>query len=161
MSQLTDTTPEKVIADLGDELFRDPAKVKDNEPYSGYTESSEYLSGNIRDKLRIARDHAEHIDSSYNKNVEALMKVVPKDLEASEISVRIAANWIDVADYNNFLNEYAHANSYYYPVTRTKLGEYKIEGKTSDRSVAATETFGTSRMNSYQIFEIFLISVIF
>lgn len=153
MSQLTDTTPEKVIADLGDEIFRDPAKVKDNDPYSGYTESSEYLSGNIRDKLRIARDHAEHIDSSYNKNVEALMKVVPKDLEASEISVRIGANWIDVADYNNFFNEYAHANTYYYPVTRTKLGEYKIEGKTSDRSVAATETFGTSRMNSYQIFE--------
>ena len=153
MTQLTDTTPEKVIADLGDEIFRDPAKVKDNDPYSGYTESSEYLSGNIRDKLRIARDHAEHIDSSYNKNVEALMKVVPKDLEASEISVRIGANWIDVADYNNFLNEYAHANTYYYPVTRTKLGEYKIEGKTSDRSVAATETFGTSRMNSYQIFE--------
>lgn len=153
MSQLTDTTPEKVIADLGDEIFRDPAKVKDNDPYLGYTESSEYLSGNIRDKLRIARDHAEHIDSSYNKNVEALMKVVPKDLEASEISVRIGANWIDVADYNNFFNEYAHANTYYYPVTRTKLGEYKIEGKTSDRSVAATETFGTSRMNSYQIFE--------
>ena len=153
MSQLTDTTPEKVIADLGDEIFRDPAKVKDNDPYSGYTESSEYLSGNIRDKLRIARDHAEHIDSSYNKNVEALMKVVPKDLEASEISVRIGTNWIDVADYNKFLNEYAHANTYYYPVTRTKLGEYKIEGKTSDRSVAATETFGTSRMNSYQIFE--------
>lgn len=153
MSQLTDTTPEKVIADLGDEIFRDPAKVKDNNPYSGYTESSEYLSGNIRDKLRIARDHAEHIDNSYNKNVEALMKVVPKDLEASEISVRIGANWIDVADYNNFFNEYAHANTYYYPVTRTKLGEYKIEGKTSDRSVAATETFGTSRMNSYQIFE--------
>lgn len=153
MSQLTDTTPEKVIADLGDELFRDPAKVKDNDPYSGYTESSEYLSGNIRDKLRIARAHAEHIDSSYNKNVEALMKVVPKDLEASEISVRIGANWIDVADYNNFLNEYAHANTYYYPVTRTKLGEYKIEGKTSDCSVAATETYGTQRMNSYQIFE--------
>lgn len=153
MSQLTDTTPEKVIADLGDETFRDPAKVKDNDPYSGYTESSEYLSGNIRDKLRIARDHAEHIDSSYNRNVEALLKVVPKDLEASEISVRIGANWIDVADYNNFLNEYAHANTYYYPVTRTKLGEYKIENKTSDRSVAATETFGTSRMNSYQIFE--------
>ena len=153
MSQLTDTTPEKVITDLADEIFRDPAKVKDNDPYSGYTESSEYLSGNIRDKLRIAREHAEHIDSSYNKNVEALMKVVPKDLEASEISVRIGANWIDVADYNKFLNEYAHANTYYYPVTRTKLGEYKIEGKTSDRSVAATETFGTSRMNSYQIFE--------
>lgn len=153
MSQLTDTTPEKVIADLGDEIFRDPAKVKDNNPYSGYTESSEYLSGNIRDKLRIARDHAEHIDSSYNKNVEALMKVVPKDLEASEISVRIGANWIDVADYNNFLNEYAHANTYYYPVTRTKLGEYKIEGKYQDHSIAANQTYGTNRMSSYHIFE--------
>lgn len=153
MSQLTDTTPEKVIADLGDEIFRDPAKVKDNDPYSGYTESSEYLSGNIRDKLRIARDHAEHIDSSYNKNVEALMKVVPKDLEASEISVRIGANWVDVADYNKFLNEYAHANTYLYPVTRTTLGEYKIEGKYQDHSIAANQTYGTNRMSSYHIFE--------
>lgn len=153
MSQLTDTTPEKVIADLGDELFRDPAKVKDNDPYSGYTESSEYLSGNIRDKLRIARDHAEHIDSSYNKNVEALLKVVPKDLEASEISVRIGANWIDIADYNKFLNEYAKANTYLYPVTRTTLGEYKIEGKYQDHSIAANQTYGTNRMSSYHIFE--------
>ena len=153
MSQLTDTTPEKVIADLGDELFRDPAKVKDNDPYSGYTESSEYLSGNIRDKLRIARDHAEHIDSSYNKNVEALMKVVPKDLDASEISVRIGANWIDIADYNKFLNEYAKANTYLYPVTRTTLGEYKIEGKYQDHSIAANQTYGTNRMSSYHIFE--------
>lgn len=153
MSQLTDTTPEKVIADLGDEIFRDPAKVKDNDPYSGYTESSEYLSGNIRDKLRIARDHAEHIDSSYNKNVEALLKVVPKDLEASEISVRIGANWIDIADYNKFLNEYAKANTYLYPVTRTTLGEYKIEGKYQDHSIAANQTYGTNRMSSYHIFE--------
>lgn len=153
MSQLTDTTPEKVIADLGDELFRDPAKVKDNDPYSGYTESSEYLSGNIRDKLRIARAHAEHIDSSYNKNVEALMKVVPKDLEASEISVRIGANWIDIADYNKFLNEYAKANTYLYPVTRTTLGEYKIEGKYQDHSIAANQTYGTNRMSSYHVFE--------
>lgn len=153
MSQLTDTTPEKVIADLGDEIFRDPAKVKDNNPYSGYTESSEYLSGNIRDKLRIARDHAEHIDNSYNKNVEALMKVVPKDLDASEISVRIGANWIDIADYNKFLNEYAKANTYLYPVTRTTLGEYKIEGKYQGHSIAANQTYGTNRMSSYHIFE--------
>lgn len=153
MSQLTDTTPEKVIADLGDEIFRDPAKVKDNNPYSGYTESSEYLSGNIRDKLRIARDHTEHIDNSYNKNVEALMKVVPKDLDASEISVRIGANWIDIADYNKFLNEYAKANTYLYPVTRTTLGEYKIEGKYQDHSIAANQTYGTNRMSSYHIFE--------
>lgn len=161
MSQLTDTTPEKVIADLGDEIFRDPAKVKDNNPYSGYTESSEYLSGNIRDKLRIARDHAEHIDNSYNKNVEALMKVVPKDLDASEISVRIGANWIDIADYNKFLNEYAKANTYLYPVTRTTLGEYKIEGKYQDHSIAANQTYGTNRMSSYHILKICLTSVIF
>lgn len=153
MSQLTDTTPEKVITDLADEIFRDPAKVKDNDPYSGYTESSEYLSGNIRDKLRIARNYAEHIDSSYSKNVNALLKVVPKDLDASEISVRIGANWIDIADYNKFLNEYAKANTYLYPVTRTTLGEYKIEGKYQDHSIAANQTYGTNRMSSYHIFE--------
>lgn len=81
------------------------------------------------------------------------MKVVPKDLDASEISVRIGANWIDIADYNKFLNEYAKANTYLYPVTRTTLGEYKIEGKYQDHSIAANQTYGTNRMSSYHIFE--------
>lgn len=155
MSQLVGCEPEKLIADLGNDIFRNPAAIKDDEPLSGYEEASEYLSGNVREKLKIAREYAKHIDSGFEKNVAALEKVIPKNLEASEISVRIGANWIDVEDYNRFLKEYAKADTsmFGHPVTRTKMGEYKIEGKYQDRSIAAYQTYGTSRMSSYHIFE--------
>ena len=114
-----------------------------------------YLSGNVREKLKVAREYAKHIDSSFERNAAALEKVIPKNLEASEISVRIGANWIDVEDYNKFLHEYAKADTgmFGHPVTRTRMGEYKIEGKYQDHSVAANQTYGTSRMSSYHIFE--------
>lgn len=153
MAGLAGTSPEQLIADLGDEIFRNPAKIKDGQPYSGYEDASEYLSGNVREKLRIAQDYAKHIDSGFQKNADALEKVIPKNLEAGEISVRIGANWIDVEDYNNFLTEYAKADMLLHPVIRTRMGEYKIEGKNRDYSVAASGTYGTSRMNSYCIFE--------
>ncbi len=155
MAALVGDAPEKVIADLGSEIFRDPAKINDEAPYSGYVDASEYLSGNVREKLKIAQQFADHIDESFKRNVAALQKVIPKDLEASEISVRIGANWIDIDDYCRFLREYAQARigQFDHPITRTKTGEYKIEGKGQDRSVAATESYGTARMNSYQIFE--------
>lgn len=155
MSQLVGCEPEKLIADLGNDIFRNPAAIKEDEPLSGYEEASEYLSGNVREKLKIAREYAKHIDSDFEKNVTALEKVIPKNLEASEISVRIGANWIDVEDYNRFLKEYAKADisMFGHPVTRTKMGEYKIEGKYQDRSIAAYQTYGTSRMSSYHIFE--------
>ena len=63
------------------------------------------MSGNVREKLKIAQGYAKHIDGSFQKNADALEKVIPKNLEAGEISVRIGANWIDVEDYNNFLTE--------------------------------------------------------
>lgn len=155
MAQLTGSESEKIIADLGNDVFRNPAKIKESEPFSGYEDASEYLSGNVREKLKIAKDYTKHIDSSFERNASALEKVIPKDLEAGEISVRIGANWIDVEDYNRFLKEFAKADTgmFGHPVTRTKMGEYKIEGKNQDKSVAANETFGTSRMSSYQIFE--------
>lgn len=155
MSQLVGCEPEKLIADLGNDIFRNPAAIKEDEPLSGYEEASEYLSGNVREKLKIAREYAKHIDSDFENNVTALEKVIPKNLEASEISVRIGANWIDVEDYNRFLKEYAKADTsmFGHPVTRTKMGEYKIEGKYQDRSIAAYQTYGTSRMSSYHIFE--------
>ena len=155
MSQLVGCEPEKLVKDLGDDVFRNPAKIKDDEKFSGYEDASEYLSGNVREKLRIAKDYAKHIDNCFERNATALEKVIPKDLEAGEISVRIGANWIDVEDYNRFLKEYAKADMgrWGHPVTRTKMGEYKIEGKYQDKSVAANETFGTSRMSSYHIFE--------
>ena len=153
MAGLAGTSPEQLIADLGNDIFRNPAKIKDGQPYSGYEDASEYLSGNVREKLKIAQGYAKHIDGSFQKNADALEKVIPKNLEAGEISVRIGANWIDVEDYNNFLTEYAKADMDLHPVIRTRMGEYKIEGKNRDYSVAASGTYGTSRMNSYCIFE--------
>ena len=153
MAGLVGTSPEQLIADLGDDIFRNPAKIKDGQPYSGYEDASEYLSGNVREKLKIAKDYTKHIDSSFQRNADALEKVIPKNLEAGEISVRIGANWIDVEDYNKFLEEYAKADMVLHPVVRTRMGEYKIEGKNRDYSVAASGTYGTSRMNSYSIFE--------
>lgn len=153
MAGLVGTSPEQLIADLGNDIFRNPAKIKDGQPYSGYEDASEYLSGNVREKLKIAKDYTKHIDSSFQRNADALEKVIPKNLEAGEISVRIGANWIDVEDYNKFLTEYAKADMVLHPVVRTRMGEYKIEGKNRDYSVAASGTYGTSRMNSYCIFE--------
>ncbi len=156
MARLCGSAPEQVIKDLGTDIYRNPARIKDDEPFSGYEDASEYLSGNVREKLKIAQDYTSHIDESFQRNVDALEKVIPKDLEAGEISVRIGANWIDVDDYNKFLREYAKANTSSWdghPVVRTKMGEYKIEGKYQDRSVAASGIYGTSRMSSYHIFE--------
>ncbi len=153
MAQLVGVEPEEIISELGTDIFRNPQTVKDDDPLSGYEDASEYLSGNIREKLRIAEEYSKHIDSSFERNVEALKKVLPKELEASEISVRIGANWIDVEDYNRFLSDELHGDSYYHPIRRTRTGEYKIEGQYQDRSVAAMQTFGTSRMSSYHILE--------
>lgn len=155
MAQLAGCEPEKMIADLDGEIFRNPAKIRDENPFSGYEDAAEYLSGNVREKLRIAQEYAKHIDEKFQRNAAALEKVIPKNLEASEITVRIGANWIDLEDYNRFLKEYAKANTGMlgYPVTRTKMGEYKIESKYQDKSVAANQTYGTSRMSSYHIFE--------
>ncbi len=153
MAELVGCEPAQVISELGTEIFRNPAKIKDDEPFSGYEDASEYLSGNVREKLKIAQDYAKLIDRSFERNVTALQAVIPKDLEADEISVRIGANWIEVEDYNRFFHEVCKGDTFFHPVTRTKFGEYKIDGLYQDKSVAATETFGTSRMSSYHIFE--------
>ena len=153
MAELVGCEPEQVISELGTEIFRNPAKIKDDEPFSGYEDASEYLSGNVREKLKIAQDYAKLIDQSFERNVTALQSVIPKDLEADEISVRIGANWIEVEDYNRFFREVCKGDTFFHPVTRTKFGEYKIDGLYQDKSVAATETFGTPRMSSYHIFE--------
>ena len=153
MAQLVGVEPAEIISKLGNELYRNPAKVKDDDPLSAFEEASEYLSGNVREKLRIAEEYSKHIDSSFERNVEALKAVLPKELEASEISVRIGANWIEEGDYNRFLREVLKGNPYSHPITRTRMGEYKIEGKYQDRSVAAMQTYGTSRMSSYHILE--------
>ncbi len=153
MANLVGCAPEQVIADLGSQVYRNPAKIRDDDPLSGYEDASEYLSGNVREKLKTAQEYAEKIDGNFAQNVTALQAVIPKDLEADEIFVRIGANWIEVDDYNRFFREVCKGDTFFHPVTRTKFGEYKIDGLYQDKSVAATETFGTSRMSSYHIFE--------
>lgn len=154
MSEILGSSPEKVISELGTEIFRNPAKVKEDDPYSGYEEKSEYLSGNVREKFDIAREFAEKIDSSYSVNAEALEKVIPPNIQAEDIGVEISTPWIDVEDYSKFMEEYANAKMDYHRLTRNPLGEYKVESKSSGyQDINSKNTYGTSRMTSYQIFE--------
>ena len=153
MSKLSNIEPEKLISELGDSIYRNPAAIKENEQFSGYEDASEYLSGNIREKLDIAKQYAKKISSDYERNISALEKSLPKKIEANDISVRIGVNWIENEDYTKFMREYAKASMYSHPLRRTPLGEYKIEHKGMDHSVNATSNFGTTRMNSYEIME--------
>lgn len=155
MAKLTNSDPSDVIKELGNSIFRNPVKIKENDPYSGYEDSSEYLSGNVRAKLRTAKAFAKS-DTQFERNVEALEKVIPELITAEQISVRISTPWIEIDDYNLFFAEYAHESTRFEwdsKITRTSLGEYKfINGKRSV-STRATEIYGTSRLNSYAIFE--------
>lgn len=74
MAGLAGISPEQLIADLGSEIFRNPAKIKEGQPYSGYEDASEYLSGNVREKLKIAKDYAKHIDGNFEKMLPLLKR---------------------------------------------------------------------------------------
>lgn len=153
MAKLSNIEPDQIIAELSDSIYRNPAYVKENEPYSGYEDASEYLSGNIREKLDIANQYSKKISNDYARNVTALEKALPKKIEANDISVRIGVNWIENDDYTKFMRDYAKADMYTHPLRRTPMGEYKIEHKGLEHGVNAALNFGTSRMNSYEIFE--------
>ncbi|MCM1524045.1 MAG: SNF2-related protein [Ruminococcus sp.] len=153
MAKLLDKSPDETIDSLGDSIFVNPAKIKSNEPYSGYEESSEYLSGNVREKLDIAKAYAETVSPEYEKNVSALEKVLPETIQAEDIAVRIGVNWIENKDYSKFMKDVLQLSTWDDRLTRTIMGEYKIENKYSDRSVAAANLYGTPRMNSTTIFE--------
>lgn len=153
MSALSQIPPEKIISDLEGKIFRNPEKVRDDDPYSGYEEKSEYLSGNVRIKLDIAKMFTDKIDPSYQVNVEALTEVIPPNIEAENIGIEISTNWIDIEDYSKFLNEFVKADMQSHSLRRDRMGEYKISNKNSSNSVYTTTTYGTSRMNAYHIFE--------
>ena len=154
MSELCGISKDEVINDLLSDslIYKNPQTAK-------YEETAEYLSGYVCDKLRKAQDAAAE-NPEYERNVAALEKVLPPKLGAGDISVRLGAPWIEIADYCKFFREYAQGvlsdqswrgnDSVLY---RTLSGEYKINNKNSDRSVASQSSFGTSRMNSYSIFE--------
>lgn len=132
-------------------IYLNPEKATEN-PLDGWEETSEYLSGNVRAKLRAAEIFAKD-NPDYQRNVAALTSVLPPKLEAGDISARIGVSWVDVEDYQKFIEEYAKARFFGEPLRRTVTGEYKIENKNWDSSAAATQIYGTSRMNAKTIFE--------
>ena len=156
MASLCGKTVEEVTEDLRGVIFKDPAYGSD--PLQGWKPADEYLSGNVRQKLRTARRAAEN-DPQYEVNVAALEKAQPKDLDASEIEVRLGATWIDKKYIQQFMEETFDTPYYlrgriqvnYSPYT----AEWQITGKTAvgSRDVAAYTTFGTDRANAYRLLE--------
>ena len=137
-------------------IFKDP--LSSDQPEAGWQTADEYLSGNVREKLRIAQTAAKS-DSAFAVNVEALAKAQPKDLDASEIDVRLGATWIEADDIQQFMQETFETPFYllrsievhYSPIT----AEWQISGKSavSRNNVAAYTAYGTERANAYRILE--------
>ena len=153
MAQLCGQEPQDIVEVLKSDnlIYLNPLKSDENDPFVGWEETSEYLSGNVREKLRAAELYAKDYPD-FQRNVAALTEVLPKKLEAGDITARIGVSWVDVEDYQHFLEDYAKSR-FYEPMRRTVTGEYKIENKNWDTSAAATQIYGTARMPAKAIFE--------
>lgn len=152
MARLTGRTQEEIIKDLQGVIF----KVPSSEP-AKYVTADEYLSGNVRAKLITAKA-AAHDSPEYEINVSALEKVIPKDLPASEISVRLGATWIPQEDIQQFMVELLTPSSYAEDRLKVRYtpmnGDWFIENKSSDvGNVKADSTYGTKRASAYRIME--------
>ncbi len=157
MASLTKQKTERVIEDLKGVIFKNPVTFDLENPYDNYETADEYLSGNVRDKLRIAREYARD-DEGYILNVSVLESVQPEDLEAGDIEVRLAATWIPDSDITEFMIEtleppyYArfNLNAEY----NIKLNKWKIHNKhQAKHTFEAKEVYGTNRMDAYTIIE--------
>lgn len=153
MQKLCGLDKDKMLEELEGEVF----KVPDSDNSNHYVTADEYLSGNVREKLKIAKQYA-YEDSSYQINVEYLNKVIPKDIPPTEISVRIGATWIPEDVITEFILDLIDAGYYarrdvkahYSDVT----GEWNIANKSCDRNtIAVTSTYGTNRANAYRLIE--------
>ena len=156
MSSLTGFDKTKILSDLHGVIYKIPnAAEPDNDDV--YVTADEYLSGNIRNKLRIAELSAK-LDPQYEQHVEALKQAMPTELSASEIDVRIGATWIPSTDYEAFMNEilsmsfFAKENIH---VSYNKIdSSWSISNKTRDRNnIKAEKTYGTHRANAYRLIE--------
>lgn len=155
MNKLTGISNEKIKEDLDGIIFKVHSVL--NEEQEEYVTADEYLSGNIREKLEVAKMSAT-IDPKYQKNVEALEKAMPKELTASEIEVRLGATWIPVEIYQQFLYELLDTPSWVRNYTKLSYSSYNanwnISAKNMDKeSVKADKTYGTSRANAYRLME--------
>ena len=159
-----------LVEELDGLIFLNPERYNENNPDIGWETADEYLSGNVRDKLRVAKAMAADTDNPqaerFAGNVAALEKVQPEWIEASDIDVKIGTTWIEPLDYEQFIYELLNTprraravRSQFYntgiQVHLNKMSmEWFIENKSMDKhSVAATKTYGTSRMDAYSIFE--------
>lgn len=158
MMELSGKSENEIFEDLKSVIFLNPLYEYGNSYEPKYLMADEYLSGNVREKLRIAKNSAELYPEDYKVNVKALQKVQPKDLTASEISVRLGATWLPPDDVQEFIfhlletPRYAQWNIkvHFSPFT----SEWNIEGKSYDKgNVRAYNTYGTSRINAYKIIE--------
>ena len=154
-----------LVEELEGLIYLNPESYNENNPNAGWETADEYLSGNVRNKLRLAKAMVKE-NSQFAINVEALEKVQPVDIEASDIDVRIGSTWIEPIDYEEFIYDLLNTprraravRSQWYnsgiQVHLNKLSmEWFVENKSMDKhSVAATKTYGTSRMDAYSIFE--------
>ena len=158
MCELTGKTEEEIFADLKGVIFLNPMYGYGNSTQAKYLMADEYLSGNVREKLALARKSAELYPEDYTVNVEALERVQPKDLTASEIAVRLGATWLPTEIVEQFMFEFLGTPRYAQWNIKVHFsaytGEWNIEGKSYDRSnVKAYSTYGTGRINAYKIIE--------
>ena len=158
MMELSGKSEEELFADLKGVIFLNPLYEYGNSYEPKYLMADEYLSGNVREKLATAKRSATLYPEDYTVNVQALEKVQPKDLTASEISVRLGATWIPPEIFQQFMFEFLDTPRYAQWNIKVHYsqftGEWNIEGKGYDRSnVKAYSTYGTSRINAYKIIE--------
>jgi len=161
MAKLLGTPGEygRITTELSGVIFKDPAADADD-PEAGWQTADEYLSGNVRDKLRMAQLAAES-HPEFKVNVDALTKAQPKDLEASEIDVRLGATWLDPSIVQQFMMETFQPpyRIRYNNAITVRYSPYTSEWRISNKSatgfgdIMATETYGTRRANAYKILE--------
>ena len=158
MMELSGKSEEELFSGLKGVIFLNPLYEYGNSYEPKYLMADEYLSGNVREKLATAKRSATLYPEDYTVNVQALEKVQPKDLTASEISVRLGATWIPPEIFQQFMFEFLDTPRYAQWNIKVHYsqftGEWNIEGKSYDRSnVKAYSTYGTSRINAYKIIE--------
>lgn len=158
MCALTGKTEQEIFADLKGVIFLNPLYGYGDSTEPKYLMADEYLSGNVRKKLELARKSAELYPEDYTVNVEALEKVQPKDLSASEIFVQLGSTWVPEEIVQQFMFEFLGTPRWAYwniKVHYSKFtSEWNVEGKSYDRgNVKANSTYGTPRINAYRIIE--------
>lgn len=160
MAQLCGTTEEDIVSELKGVIFENPVTNK-------YENADEYLSGNVKEKLKIAKDYAQ-FDSKFNINVSALTEVQPPDLKPEEISVQLGSTWVPVQYYQQFMYELLETPSFHKNTYGNAFGnrhsivvdfnsyssQYKISNAGADRdNIKASVTYGTSRVSAYELIE--------